>query len=161
MILHNKSLLHTGPPTGTIIPGIPSTGSGSSNSITLGLSYGNANSDDEIITGISLSWREINGNNMGSVTLDANRTSFIRYTIMGLTPITNYKITMFAINQCGNGEEFSTDIQTEDPANTTPSGATSGAPTTNTTTTEATNKSSTNNPTEGPSQNGSDPQPSE
>ena len=47
---------------------------------------------------------------MGSVVLDATAGS---YTIMGLTPSTNYNITVFATNQCGNGPENVVQVSTE------------------------------------------------
>ena len=47
---------------------------------------------------------------MDSVMLDATADN---YTIMGLTPSTNYIITVFAINQCGNGPENVVQVSTE------------------------------------------------
>ena len=108
----------TGPPTGDIIPGIPTSGSGSSNSITLALSYGNANSEDETITGISISWT---GNVMGNIILDGNTNSYI---IMGLTPSTMYTVTLIAINQCGSGPENTVSVATGDGSGPTGSGPT-------------------------------------
>lgn len=46
---------------------------------------------------------------MDSVILNASVNS---YTIQGLTPSTQYNITMFAINQCGNGPEMIIDSAT-------------------------------------------------
>lgn len=110
-----------GPPTGTIIPGVPTLGSGNSNSIPLQLSYGNANFEDEIVTGIEISWTDNDGNT-GSDTLDASTSS---YTIMGLSPSTQYNVTLIAFNQCGNGPENVANLLTDDGSGpTTPSTAT-------------------------------------
>ena len=92
-----------------IVPGVPTTGSGSSNSIRLALSYDNYDDIDQV-TDIGISWRETNGNSMGSVTVDVSKTS---YTITGLTASTEYTITLFAIGQCGNGPENTFPFSTE------------------------------------------------
>ena len=116
------NLYTTGPPTGTIVPGVPTFGSGNSNSIPLALSYGNANSENENVTGIRISWTGNNGNTMGSDTLAASTSS---YTIMGLSPSTQYTVTLIAFNQCGNGPENVFDVTTDDGSGpTTPSTAT-------------------------------------
>jgi len=60
---------------------------------------------------------------MGNMVLNASTNS---YTIMGLTPSTNYIITMFAINQCGNGPLNTVDVATEN--NLMPSQTTSNNP---------------------------------
>lgn len=96
----------TDSPAGYIVLGVPSIGSGSPVSIRLAISYDNT----DMITGVSLLWRDDTGNTTDSVMLDASVGS---YTIMGLTPSTNYIITVFATNQCGNGPENVLEISTE------------------------------------------------
>lgn len=67
---------------------------------------------------MKISWRESTGSNMGSIVLDTNTNS---YTIMGLTPATNYTITTFAINRCGNGPTYSFEYPTENGSDLVPS----------------------------------------
>ena len=72
---------------------------------------------------------------MGNDMLDGSASN---YTIMGLTPSTAYKVTLIAINQCGNGTENVVDVATGDG---------SGPITPSDSTTTATDSPS-NNPTE-------------
>ena len=98
----------TDTPTGSIALGVPTSGSASSNSIYLVLTYDNSE-DADTITSISLSWSDSTGDSMGSVLLNRTVGS---YTIMGLTPSTSYTITVFATNQCGNGPVQVTEVST-------------------------------------------------
>ena len=67
---------------------------------------------------------------MGSDTLDASTNS---YTIMGLSPSTQYTITLIAFNQCGDGPENVFNLSTDDGSGpTTPSTATDDPTTDNT-----------------------------
>ena len=76
---------------------------------------------------------------MGSVMLNSSANS---YTITGLTPSTEYIITLVAINQCGNGEENVVRVPTTDGSRPT------NGPTGTDDTTGTTNGSSgTNGPT--------------
>lgn len=99
---------------GTIEVGVPTSDGGSSNSITLTLSYRSAGIGDEI-TNVNISWRDDTGNMLDSEVINASRlldSNTNRYTIPGLTPSTNYVVTLIAINQCGSGTKNNINVAT-------------------------------------------------